>query len=109
MYGFINQALQEFVIRESSFETWEEILWVFFRLILCCICHFKAIAKSEFCQSTGDFIMPVCALYLHFRKKANVDLGETNEFMQRRIYDDHNTADLLRVASETLGKIYSTC
>lgn len=26
MYGFVNQALQEFVIRESSFETWEEIL-----------------------------------------------------------------------------------
>lgn len=29
MYGFVNQALQEFVIRESSFETWEEILYVF--------------------------------------------------------------------------------
>ena len=29
MYGFVNQALQEFVIRESSFETWEEILYVY--------------------------------------------------------------------------------
>jgi len=62
MYGFVNQALQEFVIRESSFETWEEIL-----------------------------------------KKANLDLGETGEFNQRRIYDDQNTFDLLRVASEVLG------
>lgn len=62
MYGFINQALQEYVIRESSFETWEEVL-----------------------------------------KKANIDLGETGEFNQRRIYDDQNTFDLLRVASEVLG------
>lgn len=29
MYGFVNQALQEFIIRESSFETWEEILYVY--------------------------------------------------------------------------------
>lgn len=48
-------------------------------------------------------------LVLKCRKKANVDLGETNEFSQRRIYDDQNTVDLLRVVSETLGKIYSTC
>lgn len=44
-------------------------------------------------------------LVLTCRKKANVDLGETNEFSQRRIYDDQNTVDLLRVVSETLGKI----
>lgn len=62
MYGFVNQALQEFVIRESSFETWEEIL-----------------------------------------KKVNLDLGESGEFNQRRIYDDQNTFDLLRVVSEVLG------
>lgn len=36
-------------------------------------------------------------------KKANLDLGETGEFSQRRIYDDQNTFDLLRVASEVLG------
>lgn len=62
MYGFVNQALQEFVIRESSFETWNEIM-----------------------------------------KKAHLDLGETGEFNQRRIYDDQNTFDLLRVVSEVLG------
>ncbi|PFX22669.1 guanylate cyclase soluble subunit beta-1-like [Stylophora pistillata] len=62
MYGFVNQALQDLVLRESSFGTWEEIL-----------------------------------------KKANIDLGETGEFNQRRIYDDQNTFDLLRVASEVLG------
>ena len=38
------------------------------------------------------------------RKKANIDLGETGEFNQRRIYDDQNTFDLLRVASEVLGE-----
>lgn len=38
------------------------------------------------------------------RKKANLDLGETGEFSQRRIYDDQNTFDLLRVASEVLGE-----
>lgn len=36
-------------------------------------------------------------------KKANLDLGETGEFNQRRIYDDQNTFDLLRVVSEVLG------
>ena len=40
---------------------------------------------------------------LFFRKKANLDLGETGEFNQRRIYDDQNTFDLLRVISEVLG------
>ena len=48
-------------------------------------------------------------LYL-LRKKANIDLGETGEFNQRRIYDDQNTFDLLRVASEVLGEFtFGSC
>jgi hypothetical protein len=33
-----------------------------------------------------------------------VDLGEANEFNERRIYDDQNTTDLLTIAVEVLGK-----
>lgn len=33
-----------------------------------------------------------------------MDLGEANEFNERRIYDDQNTSDLLTIAVEVLGK-----
>ncbi|KAK3739118.1 hypothetical protein QZH41_010529, partial [Actinostola sp. cb2023] len=36
-------------------------------------------------------------------KKANVDLGDENEFNERRIYDDQNTTDVLTVAVDVLG------
>ena len=127
MYGFVNQALQEFVIRESSFETWEEILYVSLCLQIS-ICKSaigsKAIERSDFRQSKSIDVnnnVTNCSLaidcipwFLPCRKKANLDLGETGEFNQRRIYDDQNTFDLLRVASEVLGEhttvsVYRIC
>lgn len=42
-------------------------------------------------------------VFFIFRKRANVDLGEANEFNERRIYDDQNTSDLLTIAVEVLG------
>ena len=52
MYGFVNQALQEFVIRESSFETWEEILYVYLQIciIFVKISH-KPIERGDIRQS----------------------------------------------------------
>lgn len=119
MYGFVNQALQEFVIRESSFETWEEILYVYLQIGIC-----KSTiglnrsseaadihqSKKYWCQHVKNFSLATdCVPWsLPRRKKANLDLGETGEFNQRRIYDDQNTFDLLRVASEVLGE-YTLC
>lgn len=125
MYGFVNQALQEFVIRESSFETWEEILYVYLQISICkSAIGSKAVERSDFRQSKSidvnnnvtDFSLAIDCIpwFLPRRKKANLDLGETGEFNQRRIYDDQNTFDLLRVASEVLGEyttvsVYSIC
>ena len=47
MYGFVNQALQEFVIRESSFETWEEILYVFVYISTLSVCIDRAKRRSR--------------------------------------------------------------
>ena len=60
-------------------------------------------------QNFAEMLSIALNLYL-LRKKANIDLGETGEFNQRRIYDDQNTFDLLRVASEVLGEFtFCTC
>ncbi|EDO47084.1 predicted protein [Nematostella vectensis] len=36
-------------------------------------------------------------------EKANLDLGDSREFNERRIYDDQNTSDLLIVAEDVIG------
>lgn len=61
MYGFVNQALQDFVLRESTFDTWEEILYVLKTDFVCinfCI-SFETIKRCIRAKRT-TVLMSIC-------------------------------------------------